>query len=366
MGKLQLLLLDEDSHYAERFAAFVRTSEYGDKLQIKLFTKCEYVYNQLETAVTPSILLVSDHFKNDFLSVKDNVFVISLSSSLSGGQGLVTTDVPRVYRYQPLQQLLSLMLAFYKERNDAFQAYSNKGTKVLSLYSALGNSGKTVSAIHLAKELAFRGKRVFYLSLESPSSVSQVLRGTDPQHFSQILYYTKSAPALLEAKLELIKKNDPRLGFDFLSPCHHPREALEMKADHIQLLIEALIELNSYDYIVLDLEASLHARILRALALCDHIFWIVLDDLNCLYKTTEIRKALGLSNKVHYILNKYTGSAYNDFQSADIIFKGFLPYIPVWKTVHSAEQILSASIFSEQVYGIFESAVLSSQEGTIA
>jgi cellulose biosynthesis protein BcsQ len=222
-----------------------------------------------------------------------------------------------------------------------------------------------LSAIHLARELAFRGKKVFYLSLEAPSFAFSLLKGADSQHFSQALYYAKSAPEQLKAKLELLNKHDPRLGFDFLSPCHHIREAQEMSAEETRLLIEALSTPSGYDYIILDLEASLHARINQALRLSDHILWIVLDDLNCLHKTKAINKMMGPYNGMHYVLNKYTGSVFNDFGSAGISFSGHLPYMPEWKTVHTEEQILTSSIFSDQVMQIFEASVLSLPEGAV-
>jgi cellulose biosynthesis protein BcsQ len=365
MDKIQLLLLDEDTLYAERLAAFIRSSEFADKLQTKLFTKMEYLEKLLEADRNSFVLIVSEAFIADCMNYQESLCVLSISNFIQN-EGPSDSEIPSLYRFQPLQQLLTRVLAHYKEKNAGYKPQSKKTAQVVSLYSAVGNSGKTLSAVHLSRELAFRGQRVFFLSLESPSFAFQLLQGADPQHFSQLLYYIKSNPELLGAKLELFKKNDPRLGFDFLSPCHHIREAQEMSGHDTQQLIEAILTLNSYDYIVLDLEASLQPRISQALKLSDHILWMVLDDLNCLHKTKSISKMIGSLSNVHYVLNKYTGSVFNDFNSADIMFDGYLPYIPEWKTVHAAEQIVTASIFSDQVMDIFEDSVLLPREGAFA
>jgi cellulose biosynthesis protein BcsQ len=367
MNKVQLILLDEDSFYAERLAAFIRSSEYAEQLQPKLFTRTEYVEKlQLEEDVSSCILLASESYLADCLKYRNNLCLLSLSSSPQAEESETNSDMQSLYRFQPLHQLLARMLGYYKLRHAGNPIVSRKGTPVVSFYSAIGNCGKTLSALHLSRELAFRGKRVFYLNLEAPSCTFQLLKGADPQHFSQILYYVKSSPELLTAKLELYKKHDSRLGFDYLSPCHHIREAQEMGSKETRLLLEAVIALNHYDYIVVDLEASFHPRTEQALRMSDHTVWIVLDDLNCLHKTKAAKKMIGPVSGIHYVLNKYTGSVFNDFAAADITFDGYLPYIPEWKTVHTDEQILSASVFSEQVMSIFETSVLSQREGAPA
>jgi cellulose biosynthesis protein BcsQ len=362
MGKIQLLLLDGDSHYAEKFAAFTRASEFSERLQVKVFTKMEFVEKQMESDNSPAVLLVSEELLLTPASWPASLCVIRLSSSLAEGE-IADSAEPSLYRFQPLQQLLTRLLAYYKEQHHEKAALSKKSTQVVSFFSAVGNSGKTMAAVHLAKELAFRGKRVFYLNLESLNSVSQLLRGTDSQHFSQILYYARTSPGLLGSKLELMKKLDPRLGFNYLSPSSQLREAQEMSSEDTKLLIEAIITINHYDYIVVDLEASLQPRIATALSMSDYILWLVLDDLNCLEKTKALKKLLAAQTGITYILNKYTGSIYNDFDSADIPLQGYLPYIPEWKTVHAPEQILSHPVFSEQVFEQFETIALSPSGG---
>ncbi|MNI31277.1 CobQ/CobB/MinD/ParA nucleotide binding domain protein [compost metagenome] len=352
MNKIQLLLLDEDPVYANHLMAFVRASDYADKLNVKLFTKLEYVERQLEDGQGFDILLISETFVPFLSQTSPSTLVLHLSHTLSGNVEM-QEGMPSFYRFQPLHQLLTRVLAYYAERNQVGVAASKKSTQVISFFSSVGNSGKTSAAIHLAKQLSFRGKRVFYLNLESLSSISLLLPSGEQQHFSQILYYLRTTPTLLGAKLELLKRYDPRSGIDFLTPCHHIREAQEMSGDDIQLLVEALIKLNSYDFILLDLEASLHVRIIKALEISDQVLWMVMDDLNCLHKTIALKKAINSLSSIHFILNKFTGSLYNDYNSVGIPIKGYLPYIPEWKTVHAPEQIWSASTFSEQIYTLY-------------
>jgi cellulose biosynthesis protein BcsQ len=161
-------------------------------------------------------------------------------------------------------------------------------------------------------------------------------------------------PSQLNSKLGLFIKQDHRLGIDFLSPCHHLREAQEMSADETRLIIEALVGMNIYDFIILDLEASLHVRNIQALKLSDMAMFIVLDELNSLHKTKVIMKLIGELCCLSFVLNKYTGKVSNDFGSADIVFSGYLPYMPEWKTLHTLEPFFTGGIFADQVMLAFD------------
>ncbi|UJF35956.1 nucleotide-binding protein [Paenibacillus hexagrammi] len=265
------------------------------------------------------------------------------------------TAIPFLYRYQGLQQLLTRLLAFYGEKQRTHTSMRmNKRTEVYSVYSSVGGSGKTVTAIHLARQLAYRGHRVFYVSLESVSSASAMLQGAASK-FSQLLYYAKSTPELLIPRIELLKSRDPRLGFDYLTPHDQIREMQEMKGEDVRILVEALLTSEQYDYLILDLESSLHPRIVKALELSDEVFWIVLDDLPHLFKTRAFQQQIGALRQVHFVLNKFTGKYMNDLASLEDEVAGKLPYIPDWKAVYESEQVWQSALFSEQVYEVFTS-----------
>lgn len=356
MGKIQLFVLDDDVVYAERLASFIRHSEFADKLQVKLFTKLEFVMELLDSPPCEGILLLSEVYFPELKNHCTSLIKMILSENIASSSD-AETKVPFLYRYQSLHQLLSRIIAFYWEKQKAGGVHGARNTQVLSVYGSAGNSGKSMTAIHLAKQLSFRGERIFYLSLESVSSASLWLQG-DSAHFSQILYYLKSTPELLGPKLALLKSHDPRFRIDYMTPKDQIREMQEMSGEAVRLFIEALIGLNQYDYMIVDLEASVHPRILKALELSDHILWILLDDLNDLYKSKALHKQLGNLPNLHYVVNKYTGKLMNDLSVlGNNTIKGYLPYIPEWKNVHSPEQVWQSVLFSEQVYEMFHAYV---------
>ncbi|MBD0379379.1 hypothetical protein [Paenibacillus sedimenti] len=356
MGKIQLFVLDDDSVYVERLAAFIRNSEFAEKLHVKLFTKLEFVMELLDRPQCEGILLMSEAYFPQLMNRCTSLIKIILSETIASSSD-AEAKVPFLYRYQSLHQLLSRLVAFYWEKQKTGTAHGSRSTQVLSIYSSAGNSGKSITAIHLAKQLSFRGERVFYLSLETVSSASLWLQG-DLARFSHILYYLKSTPELLGPKLELLKSCDQRLRIDYMAPKDQIREMQEMTGDAVRLLIEALTALDQYDFIIVDLEASVHPRILKALELSDHILWLLLDDLSDMFKTQALYKQIGSLQQLHFVINRYTGKHLNDLSVlGNNIVKGHLPYIPEWKSLHTPEQVWQSALFSEQVYDMFHACI---------
>ncbi|WP_189013904.1 hypothetical protein [Paenibacillus marchantiophytorum] len=351
MNKMQLYILDDDTEYADRLAAFIRCSEFADRWQVKLFSKPEFILDVMESQQLDGVLLMSETYYPIMIHRNTSLCKMVLSETIANSSD-VETKVPFLYRFQSLQQMLSRLQAFYAEMSQTCVGALTNRTKVLSFYSSSGSSGKSITALHLAKQLSLRGERVFYLSLESISAASLWLNG-DSGGFSQLLYYLKSTPDSLAPKLQLYKSHDARLRFDYLIANDQIREMYEMSGEHAKLLVEALIALDAYDFILIDLESSIYPRILKSLELSDYILWLVRDDLNDFFKTKALYKQLGLKSNVHFVMNKYTGSQMNDLQALDKKLTCKLPYIPEWKSLSSPEQVWQSAIFSGQVYEMF-------------
>ncbi|NOU99020.1 nucleotide-binding protein [Paenibacillus planticolens] len=370
MNKIQLYVLDHDEEYSQRLAAYIRASEFAERMQVKLFSKLELMFEVIENQQLEGVLLMSEMYFQTLMRRTTGLRRMVLSETIVNSMD-AETKIPFLYRFQALHQLLTRLQAFYADNTNGEKSHGTTKTCVLSVYSSSGNSGKTMTSIHLAKQLSFRGERVFYLSLETVSSTSQWLQGETGQ-FSKLIYYLKSSPDVLGPKLQLLKSHDPHLRFDYLSPNDQIREMQEISGEQIRVLINTLISLNEYDYIILDLEASVHPRIVKGLELSDHIIWLIRDDLNDAYKTMALYKQMSFLQNVHFVLNKYTGMQTNDFSGLGNEISFMLPYIPEWKIIRTPQQIWESGLFSEQTYHMFTALLngkrisISGAEGAVA
>ncbi|MDD9267840.1 AAA family ATPase [Paenibacillus sp. GCM10023248] len=349
MTKIQLYVLDDDEEYAQRLSAFIRSSEFAERFQVKLISQPERVMEQGLHA--DGVLLMSDAIDKQLLNWRTSLVKVALRETFKETYD-AEERIPSVYRFQSLPNLLTRLEALYAAVTPSASSGALTKSRVITLYSACGSSGKTITAIHLAKQLSFRGERVFYLSLESVSGAALWLQG-DKSRFSQLIYYMRSMPDFLGPKLQLLKSHDPLQRFDYLSPNDHMREMQDMNGEQTGLLIQTLQELRTYDYIIIDLDSSVHPRISKALELSDCIVWLVRDDLNDVFKTVALYEQIGTLRNVHFVMNKFTGIQENDWSKLGKEISYRLPYIPEWKSMSRAEQVWQSILFSEQTYEMF-------------
>jgi MinD-like ATPase involved in chromosome partitioning or flagellar assembly len=357
MSKLQLYVLDNDMAYSDRLALYVRATEYADRVQIKLFSQVELVQQVLEDPQREGVLLISEAYYPLFQNHRSSLYTMFLSENISN-TNISESLIPFLFRYQPLQQLLSRILALYAEGLTYEFRHSNTTTKtrVISVYSSSGNTGKSITSVHMAKQLAFRGERVLYLSLETISAASQWLKG-EGGSLSRLLYYLKGSPEWIGSKLELLKSHDATFQFDYLTPHDQLREMQEMSGDHVKQLITAIVNLSVYDTLIVDLEASIHPRIVKCLELSDTIIWLVKDDWQDAFKTKTLYKQMSAYPHINFVMTSYRGSPTHTFDFLDkkMVYK--LPYIPEWKMMSSAVQVWQSDIFSEQVYSMLKAVI---------
>jgi cellulose biosynthesis protein BcsQ len=176
----------------------------------------------------------------------------------------------------------------------------------------------------------------------------------DSQNFAQFLYYIQVNADSLAGKLEALKQYDPITKVHYMEPITNITDMEEMSGNAAETMLQTLISHGEYEYIIVDLDHSLHDRVIRVLSLSQHIIWLVLDDLNHVHKSATVFRELitrfqktspQWKEKIQYILNKYTGKISNDLAASSIDLSGHLPYVPQWKSVSSIEQLMSENAF---------------------
>jgi cellulose biosynthesis protein BcsQ len=351
VDSLIFVFLDDDRAYLEMISSFIHDSSYHKKIQLKTFTQRIALDAYLETTS-----------KFDLLAIQADRFDPQLKASIQGScivllgennTAAMNHEATFLNKYQPLNLLLDRLLAFYANHYTKALDVSQT-TQIISVYSAVGGTGKTTAAANLAKLLAFLDHKVFYLNLELFPSVSMFPAGDNKRNFEQLLYYVQVQAELLFTKLESLKHIDPLTKVEYFEPIRSPIDMEEMTGNTVETILKALTLQGNYDYIIIDLDHSLHERIVRALTLSHQIIWLVLDDLNSIHKSTAVCKEFRMRfsgtsahwmDNIHYVLNKFTGRISNDFSAQGIQLSGQFPYVPQWKSVFKVEQLMSENAF---------------------
>ncbi len=364
---IHFIIADDNKEYVDLFTKYMLTTKYTHQFVIKSFTSKENVERFILSGVSDYILLVAPLLipNEKLLGEAGTVFILSDSS-----KSLIDSLYPILFKYQPLNQLISQMMSIYLDNND-YLPVGNGGkskTKVLTVFSASGGSGKTTLAVNLSKELALRDYNIFYLNLEYFHSMETFFPINGDNGFAEILYYLKAYPKQITTKIEALKKQHTSFKVDYFEPSTNHTEVGEMSKEETELLISGFIEMGIYDFIVIDLDSSIHERNIGALHNSDYILWLLLDDIQSMNKNKQFlqqyRRILAesyneFSEKLKFIVNKYLGdSLVNDWKSLDIHINGYLPYVPQWKAVSNREQLLNQREFNEEMMKSINALIL--------
>lgn len=354
MDRLSLIIMDKNLEYIELFTRYVRETEYENKFIIKSFSEVEYLEKHIKANSSIDILLVDTNYLLDIHSLKKIKLIIALSET-SIVEGKKQYDC--IYKFQPLNKLVSKVLSLYLEKcNDWFNINEDNKTKVISVFSACGGSGKTTLAVNMAKQMAARNKKVFYLNLESINATEVFFTSSKSYDLSKIFFYLKNNPEVIASKIELYKKYSTDISVDYIDSFVNSNELHDMSKNDIKVLLDSIKKLQIYDYIILDLETSLQDYVISSLAESKLIFWILLDDIQSIHKTKNVIKVLksnldedeyiDFKKKISFILNKCSNKCIqNDFSKEDINISGYLPYVEEWTAITNKNQILNNYIF---------------------
>jgi cellulose biosynthesis protein BcsQ len=358
MRKIRLVIADLNTKYLDLLSDFIMTTEYNEKFTIQTFSQQESFDKYRTEPRDTDLLLVDTELLSDMLPAIDTSRIFVLADHDSTRNSLI-----HINKYQPLNQLLDRILSIYfaKEGIEQNPIIGSKKTKTISVFSAIGFCGKTTLSLNLCKILSEQGHKVFYLNLEYMSS--PVIQGDNDNAFSKLLYHIKNKTLeQVEMQLEVLKQHNQTLRFDYVPAPRMAQEMLDMNRQDSNMIIDVIVKSGQYDYLVIDLEASLQERILGALQKSDVVYWLLIDDINCLFKTQRLIEELqliynntNLQPKVSYVLNKSLNQRFNDIQSFGINIQGSLPYIPEWKAVYNLQQFYSSMEFLRAVRNLMGS-----------
>lgn len=362
MKKINLVIADNNLEYIEYLLSYIRESEYAESFNIKIFSKRENLIAFLQTDSNLDILLVTSGLLPPNIVFANTIIIQLLDNLLIN----IETTYHSIYKYQPLNSLFSQIVAIFVEIHGQSlkKIDQNRKKSVISVYSSTGGAGKSTIALNLAHEAALREKKVFYLNLEWISSTSSFFSMNNTYDFSKVIYYLKSNRAQLNSKLPGLKRYDQVTKIGYFEPVLNPNELLDLTVEDIQVLVDALLEVEGYDMVVLDLDATLNDYIIGAFNCSNKIIWTLLDNPVYLHKTELLINQLkqlfqnrytAYEQKLLFIFNRYLGSISNDFSYLNISISPslHLPYVPEWKFINDIDQLYTSEQFNQQILKLY-------------
>lgn len=360
MAPVQIVLCVEDSEYIELLLRYVRTSEYAARVRIRAFSDQGTFLTYMNEGHHRGLVAAEESFLQRWL--KDGESKSNRWVTL--GEYREKNEEHQVLaKYQPLQRLLEQLCEYSGKAPAEWQREVGR-TMITAIYSTSPGSGKSVTAMNMAKQYGMRGESVFYLNLEAASSTHWLTldQQPDPSYELSRLLYDLQAAAESKRQPEALPSQyairAEEIRADIFVPPGNFNELLHMTEEETAMLIQYIAHSGEYDHLIIDVESGWHDRIRAALSESDRIVWLLTDDLPCMNKTLQWMSYWQhydsdwyeqIGSKVSFVLNRYTGGLINRLPVEGMELEGTLPYVPSWKQVSSGELLWCSPIFQRDI-----------------
>lgn len=246
--KIKIAMLEEDINYLERIVAVFNT-KYCDKLEIYSFTKIE---NAMEAVFDKKIdvFIANEKFDIDVEKLPKRCSFAYFADAV----GIETIKNEKaISKYQKIELIYKQILSIYSERATMFSGKINNDSNVniIMFTSFSGGVGASSMAAAFALKLAKERKKVLYLNLERMGDSEQFFKGEGQFTYSDVIYALKSKKSNLMLKIESSVKQSLE-GVDYFAAPQVALDMLELKTEEVTLLIEGIVAMGKYEYLVVD------------------------------------------------------------------------------------------------------------------
>ncbi|WP_455716553.1 AAA family ATPase [Anaerosporobacter sp.] len=270
MDQIKILFVDVDEEYLMRLVMkFIDALE--DKVDITMITELDYLNQYLEEPHEINILVIKDSLYgkqferfsiNDVYILTENV---NSDDKFIDARNLINKYSSIGHIYTKIASLSGL---------DKIDTSNNQKGKLVMVYSPIGGSGKTYTALGIARALADLNKRVLYLNVESVQNFEYYLneKGFLPKEFEQAMIRQE------ENLIKEFKNTIRREEFDYLPPLEQSTIALNITLSSYKQLIASIKELNLYDYIVVETSSEFNQDNVVYMGMADKVIIVACQD----------------------------------------------------------------------------------------
>ena len=268
---MNVVIADEDQGYAEGLLRFIRTSEWAGRMQPAIFTEVE-AFCDCSESLGGSLVLASSSFL-PFTGQLASCCVLHLSDN-SGAANQNRGDYPEIFKFQPLQQLLTEASGYFGQYGDTTAVPAVGASScpaIIAVYSASGGSGKTKVAGMLLSHLAELGGNVLGVNMESiPEDTDD---GNDRPTLQRLLFAVREKRSP-EAVMQRFIRQGSAGKIHVLPPSRYSDEWEEYTREDVAAFIRLLRDSGEYRSIVIDLDCALSARTVEVINQADRIVWL--------------------------------------------------------------------------------------------
>lgn len=305
MAKINVLIVDADERYVGPLERKY-TAELGDKASIGVITDVDYLSVLFSNPQTLDILLINENLYNVDIEKHNigNVFILKedeIEKEKINGHVLIYkyTSVWEIYNtvYNNLSAELISKLS------------SREKTKVVSVYSPIGGSGKTTVAMMLAANLVAKSRKVLLIGTDNLQTFSYEL--SDQSKMRQGL-----EKEMMNDKVAIYDLVEPYLIKDIMEvfpPLSRAKIALNISSDFYLEIVKSIRDRNYYDYIIIDMATDFSDETIKLFGVSEQTLILTQQDKASAYKLERFLYNVDCSDSRRYVIicNQYKNEEEN-------------------------------------------------------
>ena len=287
-GENILLLCDTEEEYAQLFAEFVRRhKEYPWELRV--YTDVQELLER-ETGMEAALLLVAEHVYREELEGIGAGRTVVLNES-----GMLHWDkLANINKYQAadlvLQELLEVYLEMPVKPAPMLRGKSagERGGGLIGIYSPVRRCSQSSFALAMSQLLAEKHPTL-YLNFEFYVGCPELLPDSQTRDLADLLYFLSADKEQFRLRLQTMVQH--RDGLTFVPPMKAGQNLLAVTGDEWLSLLQKIVRLGQYDYVVLDLSESMQG-LFDILRMCDRVYTLTAEDKVAQCKLQQYEQAL--------------------------------------------------------------------------
>lgn len=269
--KLNMLVVCQDEEYLKSIE-YKLAEALAERVNISYISDCEClkIYNAQPKDI--DILMIEEDLYKEVISrqnCKSVYLLLEDQNTVDRQESIGNKNV--VYKYSSIRVIIDKIDGSLLQKK---KSIANTNTKIVSVYSPIGGSGKTTIAVGLAKQLGMKGYKVLYISTETLSDYRFIINETEfmPE---QIAYKCGTQEEkVAEELLRHVKKRE----FEFLLPWKRMLPAYGITTQQLMKIATLIQKKNIYDHIVIELSAEIQEQKLNFLNESDRVVLVTKQD----------------------------------------------------------------------------------------
>lgn len=308
MSKPLIVIADTDENYLETLEyKFLETLD--EKITLEIISDYDYYMEFFSTPRTAEMVVVDEKLYARDLQKHNIANLFVLTEEIESGN-TEELDITHIFKYSGIKEIFNELI--YRSKDKLLgDEQEKKETQVISLYSAIGGTGKTSLSLGLAECLVQNHQKVLYINTESIQAFAYYLRDKSGMSNDGYRAIRDDKTYIYRNIRHFIRKE----GFYYVPPFLTTLDSLNLDDSIYSTMVTGAKESREYDFVIVDIEAGYSKAKMELLQRSDKIIMVMQQDAVSLIKTEYILRNIDLQDgeKYLFVCNKYQENMENAY-----------------------------------------------------